>query len=208
MLGGGEVLTARAARASGARAPRVVTGRRLATQQPNPQPIQTRQPNANGANDITIKRQTQALILNVIDPKIGGVMIMGDRGTGKSTTIRALADLLPEMRVVDKDPFNSGAFNSWCCWQCGGGPLHGGGRPAGRGAEARTACCPPRGPHHPEPRAPRVARIRTCLHTTNHAHNATTTTPINCTPNYIKQTPTTPSSCPRRSATASRRASR
>jgi magnesium chelatase subunit I len=29
--------------------------------------------------------------LNVIDPKIGGVMIMGDRGTGKSTTIRALA---------------------------------------------------------------------------------------------------------------------
>ena len=40
-----------------------------------------------------------ALILNVIDPKIGGVMIMGDRGTGKSTTIRALADLLPEMQV-------------------------------------------------------------------------------------------------------------
>ncbi|GBF89326.1 magnesium chelatase subunit of protochlorophyllide reductase, chloroplastic [Raphidocelis subcapitata] len=48
-----------------------------------------------------------ALILNVIDPKIGGVMIMGDRGTGKSTTIRALADLLPEIKVVDKDPFNS-----------------------------------------------------------------------------------------------------
>ena len=35
-----------------------------------------------------------ALILNVIDPRIGGVMIMGDRGTGKSTTIRAVADLL------------------------------------------------------------------------------------------------------------------
>ncbi len=48
-----------------------------------------------------------ALILNVIDPKIGGVMVMGDRGTGKSTTIRALADLLPEMKVVAKDPFNS-----------------------------------------------------------------------------------------------------
>ncbi|MEW5305915.1 MAG: hypothetical protein WDW38_009844 [Sanguina aurantia] len=48
-----------------------------------------------------------ALILNVIDPKIGGVMIMGDRGTGKSTTIRALADLLPEIRVVASDPFNS-----------------------------------------------------------------------------------------------------
>lgn len=48
-----------------------------------------------------------ALLLNVIDPKIGGVMIMGDRGTGKSTTIRALADLLPEIDIVAGDPFNS-----------------------------------------------------------------------------------------------------
>jgi magnesium chelatase subunit I len=48
-----------------------------------------------------------SLILNIIDPRIGGVMIMGDRGTGKSTTIRALADLLPEIDVVADDPFNS-----------------------------------------------------------------------------------------------------
>ena len=48
-----------------------------------------------------------ALLLNVIDPRIGGVMIMGDRGTGKSTTIRALADLLPEIPVVAGDPYNS-----------------------------------------------------------------------------------------------------
>lgn len=48
-----------------------------------------------------------ALMLNVIDPKIGGVMIMGDRGTGKTTTIRALADLLPEIDVVADDPFSS-----------------------------------------------------------------------------------------------------
>ena len=48
-----------------------------------------------------------ALILNVIDPRIGGVMIMGDRGTGKSTTIRAVADLLPEIQVVAGDAFNS-----------------------------------------------------------------------------------------------------
>nr|YP_009122268.1 magnesium-chelatase subunit ChlI [Vertebrata lanosa]AJH66026.1 magnesium-chelatase subunit ChlI [Vertebrata lanosa] len=48
-----------------------------------------------------------ALLLNVIDPKIGGVMIMGDRGTGKSTTIRAIADLLPEIEVVSDDFFNS-----------------------------------------------------------------------------------------------------
>jgi magnesium chelatase subunit I len=48
-----------------------------------------------------------ALQLNVIDPKIGGVMIMGDRGTGKSTTIRAIADLLPAIDIVKDDPFNS-----------------------------------------------------------------------------------------------------
>ena len=48
-----------------------------------------------------------SLILNVIDPKIGGVMIMGDRGTGKSTAVRALVDLLPEITVVSDDPFNS-----------------------------------------------------------------------------------------------------
>ena len=48
-----------------------------------------------------------ALILNVIDPRIGGVMIMGDRGTGKSTTIRAVADLLPQIEVVAGDAFNS-----------------------------------------------------------------------------------------------------
>jgi magnesium chelatase subunit I len=52
-----------------------------------------------------------ALQLNVIDPKIGGVLIMGDRGTGKSTTIRAIADLLPEIEVVADDPFNSHPTN-------------------------------------------------------------------------------------------------
>ena len=50
-----------------------------------------------------------ALQLNVIDPKIGGVMIMGDRGTGKTTTIRALANLLPQIEVIKDDPFNQSA---------------------------------------------------------------------------------------------------
>lgn len=48
-----------------------------------------------------------ALLLNVVDPRIGGVMIMGDRGTGKSTAIRALAALLPQIAVVAGDPYNS-----------------------------------------------------------------------------------------------------
>ena len=62
-----------------------------------------------------------ALLLNVIDPRIGGVMIMGDRGTGKSTTIRALADLLPGIEVVAGDPYNSSPTDpdlqmpSFCC---------------------------------------------------------------------------------------------
>nr|YP_009502216.1 Mg-protoporphyrin IX chelatase [Porolithon onkodes]ASB29817.1 Mg-protoporphyrin IX chelatase [Porolithon onkodes] len=53
------------------------------------------------------KEMKLALLLNVIDPKIGGVIIMGDRGTGKSTTIRAVADLLPQILVIKDDPFNS-----------------------------------------------------------------------------------------------------
>merc|ERR1719223_2691125 len=53
-----------------------------------------------------------ALILNVIDPKIGGVMILGDRGTGKTTTIRALVDLLPEIDCVEDDPYNSSPTQS------------------------------------------------------------------------------------------------
>jgi magnesium chelatase subunit I len=53
-----------------------------------------------------------SLILNVIDPRIGGVMVMGDRGTGKSTTIRAVADLLPEIVVVAGDVFNSSPVDS------------------------------------------------------------------------------------------------
>lgn len=47
-----------------------------------------------------------ALVLNVIDPSIGGVLIMGEKGTGKSTAVRALAELLPEIEVVQGCPFN------------------------------------------------------------------------------------------------------
>ena len=41
-----------------------------------------------------------ALILSVIDPNIGGVMIMGHRGTGKSTAVRSLAELLPLVKKI------------------------------------------------------------------------------------------------------------
>lgn len=45
------------------------------------------------------------LILNVIDPKIGGLLAFGEKGTAKSTAVRALAELLPEIAVVKDCPF-------------------------------------------------------------------------------------------------------
>lgn len=49
----------------------------------------------------------QAMVLTAIDPAIGGVLVFGDRGTGKSTAVRALAALLPEITAVDGCPVNS-----------------------------------------------------------------------------------------------------
>lgn len=46
-----------------------------------------------------------ALILNAINPRIGGVLIRGAKGTGKSTAVRALVDLLPEIEVIDNCSF-------------------------------------------------------------------------------------------------------
>lgn len=46
-----------------------------------------------------------ALILNVINPALGGVLIKGEKGTAKSTAVRALADLLPAMEAVKECPF-------------------------------------------------------------------------------------------------------
>jgi magnesium chelatase subunit I len=58
----------------------------------------------------------QALVSAAVDPGIGGVLVFGTRGTGKSTAVRALAALLPTMRAVRDctyacDPHNPGA---WC----------------------------------------------------------------------------------------------
>lgn len=52
-----------------------------------------------------------ALVLNAINPRIGGVLIRGDKGTAKSTAVRALADLLDEIPVVDGCPFNCNPFS-------------------------------------------------------------------------------------------------
>jgi magnesium chelatase subunit I len=46
-----------------------------------------------------------AIQMVAVDPSIGGVLVLGDRGTGKSTAVRALADLLPHIKVVEGCPY-------------------------------------------------------------------------------------------------------
>ncbi|MEM8798576.1 MAG: magnesium chelatase ATPase subunit I [Pseudomonadota bacterium] len=48
----------------------------------------------------------RAIMMAAVDPRIGGVLILGDRGTGKSTAVRALAGLLPKMKVIEGCPYN------------------------------------------------------------------------------------------------------
>jgi magnesium chelatase subunit I len=60
-----------------------------------------------------------ALLIAAVDPAVGGVLVFGDRGTGKSTAVRALADLLPPMKVMRGcrygcDPAAPGAWCSEC----------------------------------------------------------------------------------------------
>ena len=52
-----------------------------------------------------------ALILNVINPALGGVLIKGEKGTAKSTAVRALAELLPAMQAVHGCRFNCDPHN-------------------------------------------------------------------------------------------------
>jgi magnesium chelatase subunit I len=69
-----------------------------------------------------------AILIAAVDPSVGGVLVLGDRGTGKSTAVRALAALLPKMRAVAGcryacDP----AAGPGACEQCD--TLKGAGRP-------------------------------------------------------------------------------
>ncbi len=62
---------------------------------------------------------TTALVIAAIEPRLSGVLIFGDRGTGKSTAVRALASLLPDMAAVSScaygcDPDDQAALCSDC----------------------------------------------------------------------------------------------
>lgn len=58
----------------------------------------------------------QAMVLTAIDPGIGGVLVFGDRGTGKSTAVRALAALLPQIDAVRGCPCNSAQLDQVPDW--------------------------------------------------------------------------------------------
>src|SRR5512135_2535970 len=62
------------------------------------------------------ERMRRALVLNAVDPRIGGVLIRGERGTAKSTAARALAALLPRVRTVRGCRFGCDPDQptSWC----------------------------------------------------------------------------------------------
>ena len=62
------------------------------------------------------KTMKQALILTAIDPLIGGVLVFGERGTGKSTIVRSLAALLPEINVVKGCPYNCENLSNNCSY--------------------------------------------------------------------------------------------
>jgi len=64
------------------------------------------------------QRMKRALVLNAVDPRIGGVLIRGERGTGKSTAARAMAALLPKIEVFLDSPFNDdpNSPNTWSDW--------------------------------------------------------------------------------------------
>ncbi len=65
------------------------------------------------------ERMKKALVLNAVNPNLGGVLIRGQKGTAKSTAARALANLLPEIEVVKDCPFNCNPYQKdEMCAEC------------------------------------------------------------------------------------------
>jgi len=62
-----------------------------------------------------------AILINAINPKVGGLLIRGPKGSGKSTVVRALTDILPKIKVVKDCPFGCNPHDlSNMCPKCSG----------------------------------------------------------------------------------------
>lgn len=59
-----------------------------------------------------------AILIAAIDPNMGGVLVLGDRGTGKSTAVRALAALLPKMKAVSGCRYGCDPADTQRCEDC------------------------------------------------------------------------------------------
>ena len=65
------------------------------------------------------EKMKRALILNLINPALGGVLIKGEKGTAKSTAVRALTEVLPERDEVENCPFSCDPHDRNCqCESC------------------------------------------------------------------------------------------
>lgn len=65
------------------------------------------------------EKMKRALILNLINPALGGVLIKGEKGTAKSTAVRALTEVLPEREEVENCPFSCNPHDRNCqCENC------------------------------------------------------------------------------------------
>ncbi|MGA0892759.1 MAG: ATP-binding protein [Burkholderiaceae bacterium] len=69
------------------------------------EPLTARKPAYPFAALVGQQEMQRGLLIATVDPLVGGVLILGDRGTGKSTAVRALADVLPQIATVKGCPY-------------------------------------------------------------------------------------------------------